>query len=114
MKIFHQIKVLISINRSIFMMSNLKTSPKNLSKKKQTNKQTNKKWVPSTKYVSKAKDHLSKGGNLVLVSLSCSTSLTWLKCVFHKCTCAMLPHGAESCASAACVEVVLPHQSSSE
>lgn len=39
MKIFHQIKVLISINRSIFMMSNLKTSPKNLSKKKQTNKQ---------------------------------------------------------------------------
>lgn len=40
MKIFHQIKVLISINRSIFMMSNLKTSPKNLSKKK--NKQTNK------------------------------------------------------------------------
>ena len=40
MKIFHQIKVLISINRSIFMMSNLKTSPKNLSKKKQTNKQT--------------------------------------------------------------------------
>ena len=37
MKIFHQIKVLISINRSIFMMSNLKTSPKNLSKKK-TNK----------------------------------------------------------------------------
>ena len=39
MKIFHQIKVLISINRSIFMMSNLKTSPKNLSKKK-TNKQT--------------------------------------------------------------------------
>ena len=41
MKIFHQIKVLISINRSIFMMSNLKTSPKNLSKKK-TNKQTNK------------------------------------------------------------------------
>lgn len=39
MKIFHQIKVLISINRSIFMMSNLKTSPKDLSKKK-TNKQT--------------------------------------------------------------------------